>query len=112
MESGTTTLPTSEPTHTRHVGARRRGRAPTHVRIISAGHYSPDNRVTTEEVEKRVAESSPDLPMRYGLIKAHTGIDTRHYMDSETQASDLAVEAAKRALANASMSPSDVDLLV
>lgn len=112
MELGTHTNPNGDPTHTRPPVGRRRGRSATHVRIISAGHYVPDQQVTTEEVERRVAENSPELPMRYGLIKAHTGIDTRHYMDDQTQASDLAVEAARRALANAGMAVSDVDLLV
>lgn len=112
MDLVTLTESTPEGAHCRPATSRRRGRAPTHVRIISAGHYLPERRATTEDVERRVASSSPELKMRYGLIKAHTGIDTRHYMDDDMQASDLAVAAARRALANASMAPSDVDLLV
>jgi len=85
---------------------------PTHVRMVSAGSFLPENWVSSDEVEERISANSPNFKMRRGLIQAHTGIGGRHYMPEDMQASDLAVEAARRALSGANATPRDVDLLI
>ena len=87
-------------------------RTATHVRIASAGWYLPGAPVSTDEVEARVAAASPGLRMRRGFLQGLTGIQNRHYLPDGMQASDLAVEAAQRALRSAGAASGDVDLLV
>ncbi len=89
--------------------ARKR---PSHVRIVSAGAYLPEQRVSSADIEDRIEEASPGFRIRRGLVKTHTGIDFRHYSKADEQASDLATRAAAQALARANATASDVDLLI
>ena len=82
------------------------------MRIASAGAYLPGPSVPTEDVEDRVAAASPGLRIRRGLLLGLTGIKNRHYLPDGMQASDLAVEAARRALHTANLAIADVDLLI
>jgi 3-oxoacyl-(acyl-carrier-protein) synthase III len=82
------------------------------VRIISAGTFTPERRVTNDEVEARISAASPKLKLRKGLIKARTGILERRYMSDDMQASDLGVQAALRAMKQAGAAPGDIDLLI
>ena len=90
----------------------RLDRAPTHVAIAAAGSYLPGEPIRTEEIEARIAALSPGLRLRRGLLRSLTGIETRHHLPDCMQASDLAVEAARRALDSAGASARDIDLLV
>lgn len=87
-------------------------RASTHVRVASAGCFLPGTPVSTERVEARIAAASPNLRLRRGLLQALTGIQSRHYLPEDMQASDLAAQAATRALRSAGATCGDVDLLV
>lgn len=99
--------PNAEPPSTNGVRPR-----PTHVRIVSAASFLPGAPISTHAVERRIAQASPGLRVRSGLLKAKTGIDNRHYLDDGMQSSDLAVEAARRAISNAGAALADVDLLI
>jgi len=85
---------------------------PLPVRIAGAGAFLPGPRVSTDEVEARIARASPGFRLRRGVLRSLTGIDSRHYLPDGMQASDLAVEAARRALDCAGATLSDVDLLI
>lgn len=79
-------------------------------KIIGTGSYLPPNRVTNhdlvEQLAKKGIETSDDW------IVSRSGISARHYAAPDVQSSDLAVEAAKRALDMARLSPNDIDLIV
>ena len=45
-------------------------------------------------------------------IIARVGIRERHIVDKEVATSDLAVEAAKKALAQRGLSPNDIDAII
>ena len=62
--------------------------------ITGTGRAVPSRRVTNNELAKRIDTSDE-------WIKSHTGIGARHIAGEETAASDLALEAAKKALAMA-----------
>jgi 3-oxoacyl-[acyl-carrier-protein] synthase-3 len=64
------------------------------VEIIGTGSAVPSNRVTNNDLALKMDTSDE-------WIRSHTGIGARHIADGETAASDLAVEAAERALAMA-----------
>lgn len=77
----------------------------TGVGIRSIGSYVPSRVVTNEELEQRYG-------FEPGWVKRRTGILQRRIASSEESTSDLAVEAAKRAISSARVSPSDIDLVI
>ena len=76
-----------------------------HSRIAGTGSYLPERIVTNDALAERVATSDE-------WIRARTGIRQRHVVADGQQTSDLAVAAARNALAAASLSAGDVDLIV
>lgn len=75
------------------------------VGIKGMGYYIPEKVVTNHDIEKIVDTTDE-------WIQSHTGIKERHVCSSEQAASDLAIEAAKRALENAKVKAEDIDLII
>lgn len=73
--------------------------------VTGCGSYLPENKVTNDEISKRVDTSDE-------WIRARTGINARHIAADDELTSDLAVVAAKRALADANCEAGDIDLIV
>jgi 3-oxoacyl-[acyl-carrier-protein] synthase-3 len=73
--------------------------------VTGVGGYLPDRIVTNDELSK-IVETSDEW------IRERTGIHQRRQADDGTPVSDLAVEAAKRALAAAGRTPQEVDFIV
>jgi 3-oxoacyl-[acyl-carrier-protein] synthase-3 len=73
--------------------------------VTGVGGYLPERIVSNDELSKIVDTSDE-------WIRERTGIRQRRQADDDTPVSDLAVEAAKRALAAAGRTPADVDLIV
>jgi 3-oxoacyl-[acyl-carrier-protein] synthase-3 len=69
------------------------------------GGYLPENRVTNADLETVVETSD-------AWIQERTGIRARHRVAEGQFTSDLAVEAAQRALAAAGRTAADVDLII
>ncbi|HET9048916.1 MAG TPA: beta-ketoacyl-ACP synthase III [Chiayiivirga sp.] len=76
-----------------------------YARIAGTGSYLPDNIVTNADLEKKVDTSD-------AWIRERTGIHQRHIALPGQTTSDLAVEAARRALDAAGVAASEIDLLV
>ena len=76
-----------------------------HSRIAGTGRYLPSRILTNAELAERVATSDE-------WIRTRTGIVQRHIAADDEQTSDLALVAARGALAAASMAPADVDLII
>lgn len=74
-------------------------------RIIGSGRYLPGQPVTNLDLT-RVMDTSDEW------IRQRTGVVQRHFAPEGTGASDLAVQAAKVALADAGRSASDVDYVL
>ncbi|NMM39036.1 MAG: ketoacyl-ACP synthase III [Glaciimonas sp.] len=79
-------------------------------KIIGTGSYLPKNRVTNQDIAKRLAEKGIETSDEW--IVSRSGISARHYADPGTQSSDLAVEAAKNALKMAGLVANDIDLII
>jgi 3-oxoacyl-[acyl-carrier-protein] synthase-3 len=62
------------------------------IEIIGTGKAVPAQRVSNDDLAARVDTSDE-------WIRSHTGIGNRHFADDETATSDIALEAAKNALA-------------
>lgn len=85
-------------------GSRRVQRL-TGFGIRSIGSYVPSRVVTNEELEVRYG-------FEPGWIERRTGIKQRRFAADTESTSDLAAEAARRAIAAAQVSASDIDLLI
>ena len=73
--------------------------------VTGAGGYLPPDIVTNEELSRTVDTSD-------AWIVERTGIRERRRAAADQGCSDLAVEAARAALADAGRTPADVDLIV
>ncbi len=76
------------------------------------GHVLPDQRVTSTEIEDRVREHIDDRLMRAGVIESLSGVRERRHAPEGTTSSDLASQAALRALDDAGLIPGDIDMLI
>lgn len=74
------------------------------ARIIGTGSALPALLVSNRELEKIVDTTDE-------WIRSRTGIESRHIAVEETTAS-MAIEAAKRALQDAKVSPEEIDLII
>lgn len=79
-------------------------------RISGTGSYLPPQRVTNADLAAQLAakgiETSDDW------IVARTGIRARYFAPPEMACSDLAVEAARNAMASAGVDASQIDLII
>lgn len=73
--------------------------------IIGTGSYLPEKVLTNEELSKIVDTSDE-------WITTRTGIRERRIASVEQSTSDLATEAAKKAMADAGVQPEEIDLIV
>jgi len=76
-----------------------------HSRVVGCGAHLPERIVTNDELARRVDTTG-------AWIVERTGIRQRHIAAEGECTSDLALGAARRALENGAVSPSEVDLIV
>lgn len=74
-------------------------------RILGYGAARPDNYVTNDDIAGPINSSDEWIVQR-------TGIKTRHRADAETQAVDLAIEAAQDALAASGVAGEDIEAVI
>lgn len=72
---------------------------------IGCGHYLPERVVENVEFEKTLDTTDE-------WIRARTGIERRHFAAEGEKTSDLAIHAARAALADAGLEASDIDAIV
>jgi 3-oxoacyl-[acyl-carrier-protein] synthase-3 len=80
------------------------------ARITGTGGFLPPRRLTNDDMAVLLAQRG--LETSDAWIVERTGIRARHFVDDGMQASDLAVEAARRALQAAGRRADEVDLIV
>lgn len=77
----------------------------TRARIAGIGKYLPDRILTNHELERMVQTSDT-------WIQERTGVRERHIAADHETASTLGIEAARKALAQAEIEPSELDLVI
>jgi 3-oxoacyl-[acyl-carrier-protein] synthase-3 len=77
----------------------------TRARAVGCGHYLPARVVTNEELAARI-DTTDDW------IRTRTGIRRRHVAAEDEKTSDLAIAAARNALAAAGLTGADIDAIV
>lgn len=75
------------------------------TRIIGTGFYIPERVVTNDDLSQFMDTSDE-------WIQTRSGIKTRHYVSPDQSTSDLAYEAACKALKNAGLKKEDIDCIV
>ena len=76
-----------------------------YARIAGTGSYLPEKILTNHDLEKMVDTSDE-------WIVSRSGIRERHIAADDELASDLAYQAAKRAIASAGLEAEDIDLII
>lgn len=74
------------------------------AKMIGFGLYTPKNLVENEKLQEFLETSDE-------WIRTRTGIE-RRYISLYENTSDLAIEASKKALSQAGLSPEDIDLII
>lgn len=82
----------------------------TYARITGTGSYLPPRRLTNADLVAELATQGVETSDDW--IVERTGIRARHFADANTTSSDLALEAAKRALQAAGSQPNELDLII
>ncbi len=77
-----------------------------YAQILSTGSYVPERVVTNAEVDELLGESTNQW-----LID-NVGIRERRWMSDDQTTSDLVMEASKKALRKADVSPKELDLVI
>jgi 3-oxoacyl-[acyl-carrier-protein] synthase III len=83
---------------------------PRFSRIASTGSYLPPERLSNADLAARLAKSGVETSDDW--IVERTGIRFRHFAASDVGCSDLAVQAARRALEAADCDPGAIDLII
>ncbi len=78
---------------------------PIRAKISALGTYVPPRLLTNADLEKMVDTTND-------WIMARVGIRERHLVDKGVATSDLAVEAAKKALAQRGLTPTDIEAII
>lgn len=73
--------------------------------IVGSGACIPPHRVTNEMLS-RIMDVDDEW------IRERSGVEARHYVNDGTSTSDLAAEAAQKALQHAGMDTTDLDLII
>ncbi len=76
-----------------------------HAEIIGVGSYLPETRLTNLDLE-RMVDTSDDW------ITSRTGIKERRIAADDESSSTLGTHAARRAIADAGVSPDEIDMLI
>lgn len=88
------------------------------AKILGLGSYVPERVVTNDELrfldDQHVRQPEPRTETTDEWIRTRTGIEQRRYVpnDGKWACSDLALQAAKRAIADAGCEPKDIDCII
>lgn len=82
------------------------------VRIASSACLLPERRVTSAELEERLAPVYGRFGLSVGRLELMTGIRERRFFEPGARPSTAAAEVGRRALAASGVAPADVGLLI
>lgn len=82
------------------------------VNIIGMGFVDAPHRISSADIEAQLADNLARFQMRPNLIESLTGIRERRFWDPGVQPSEVATQAAARALEDANISRDQVGILI
>ena len=83
---------------------------PRHSRITGTGSFLPPKRLTNDMLAAQLAQDGIETSDQW--IVDRTGIKARHFVEGDVACSDLAVQAARRALEAADCDAASIDLII
>src|SRR4051794_12710313 len=83
---------------------------PRYSRVTGTGSHLPPHRLTNDALAARLAQDGIETSDQW--IVERTGIRARHFAELDVASSDLAVVAARRALAAANVDAGAIDLII
>jgi 3-oxoacyl-[acyl-carrier-protein] synthase-3 len=83
-----------------------------HGTIIGIGHYLPEEELSNETLKERMEAAKPGLGVVIDKFEESSGIHSRRLAPRKWTTSDLAVEAARAALADAGIGPEELDMIL
>ncbi len=84
--------------------------APRTSRIAGTGSFLPPRRLSNADLAAQLAQQGIETSDEW--IVERTGIRARHFVDDGVVCSDLAEQAARRAMQAAGVGPQDIDLII
>jgi len=82
------------------------------VSILSVAHVDAPNRMSSEDIERRLAPTLQRLGMRSDLLRDLSGIIERRYWDEGAMPSEAATKAGQKALDAAGIERSNIGILI
>jgi 3-oxoacyl-[acyl-carrier-protein] synthase-3 len=82
------------------------------VSILGVAHLDAPHRVTSREIEERLAPTLSRLGMREDLLRDVSGIEERRVWDDGVQPSDVAARAGELAIETAGIDRNDLGILI
>lgn len=82
------------------------------VYLESFGYTLPEEIVTTDELERRLAPAYERLRLPEGRLELMTGIRERRFYPPGTRVGQVSIESGRRAIAAAGIDPSEIGALV
>lgn len=83
-----------------------------HVVIAGIAYLDATQRVTSAEIDTRLAPTLNRLPMFKGLLDNYVGIHARHYWPTGTKPSDVATQAANKLFEDLDLDPHRVGVII
>ena len=81
-----------------------------YARITGTGSYLPERRLTNNDLAAELAQRGIETSNEW--IVERTGIQARHFADAQTNSSDLALQASRKAIEAAGITAQDIDLII
>ncbi len=81
-----------------------------YARITGTGSYLPERRLTNNDLAAELAQRGIETSNEW--IVERTGIEARHFADAQTNSSDLALQASRKAIEAAGITAQDIDLII
>jgi 3-oxoacyl-[acyl-carrier-protein] synthase-3 len=82
----------------------------TFAKITGTGSYLPEHRIDNHQLAEMLLKDGVETSDEW--IFTRSGIKARHFAQKNQMASDLAVIAAQKALADAGLEPNQIDLII
>jgi 3-oxoacyl-[acyl-carrier-protein] synthase III len=84
----------------------------TDVQMLGIAHVDAPERVSSEDIEERLAPALSRMGIPRGILKKLTGIESRQMFDPALLPSDGAVQAAQKTIEATGIDPSDLGVIV
>ena len=82
------------------------------VSVMSLAHAVPPHRISSDWIDTQLSHTMDRLGVHKGLLEQLSGIVARRFWDEGVQPSDVATQAAQKAIEQAGIDPSEIGLLI